>query len=208
MPIYRDGSGALFALTNMRSATQADPCDGLEALPAQPDRSPMPIAALYREYFQFVWRSLRRLGVHESSVDDAVQDVFLVAHRKLDEFERRSSYKVWLFGIALRVASEHRRRDRRLQLDAQAVANAIARNDHAIEMRRRIEVLDALLDTLDDRQRAVFVMAEIEGFSAPEIAEVLAIKLNTVYSRLRLGRHSFEKALERYRRSHGPRSLL
>ena len=202
---YRDGLRALVALTGMRPMAAAEPTDRLR-LPAMYPQQPMPIAALYRDYFQFVWRSLRRLGVRNSSIDDAVQDVFLVAHRKLDQFEGRSSYKVWLFGIALRVASEHRRRDGRLQLDEQIVANA-TRSDHALEMRRRVEALDTLLDTLDDRQRAVFVMAEIEGFSAPEIAEVLSIKLNTVYSRLRLGRRSFEKALARHRREHGTRSL-
>jgi RNA polymerase sigma-70 factor, ECF subfamily len=154
------------------------------------------IAALFREHFRFLWRSLRRLGVREASVDDAVQDVFLVAHRKLAEFEGRSTHRVWLFAIALRVAAEHRRRDARLQLDDHADETP-AREQDGLEQRRRMRLLYRLLDELSDPQREVFVMAEIEGFTAPEIAEALDEKLNTVYSRLRLARRHFERALAR-----------
>jgi RNA polymerase sigma-70 factor (ECF subfamily) len=163
--------------------------------PAAP-AAPAALAALYVEHFKFIWRSLRRLGVRESSLDDAVQDVFLVAHRKLGTFEGRSSHRVWLFAIALRVAREEWRRDGRLCLDQSAVAEAVARDD-ALEQRRRVLLLDELLNTLSTPLREVFVMAEVEGFSAPEIAEALGVKLNTVYSRLRLGRRQFERALAR-----------
>jgi RNA polymerase sigma-70 factor (ECF subfamily) len=168
-------------------------------LPAPEPPGHVEIAALYREFFLFVWRSLRRLGVRESSLDDAVQDVFLVAHRKLANFEGRSTHKVWLFAIAIRVASEHRRRDARLHLDEQAAASGRAYPEPTLEARRRVELLDQLLATLDPSQREVFVMTEVEGFSAPEIAEALGVKLNTVYSRLRLARARFERALARHR---------
>ena len=157
------------------------------------------IDTLYREHFSFVWRSLRRLGVRPSSVDDALQDVFLVAHRKLGGFEGRSSHRVWLFAIGLRVAAEYRRRDGRLLLDNTA-ASLASHDDKTLELRGRVQLLDSLLSVLSDEQRAVFVMADVEGFSAPEIAEALGEKLNTVYSRLRLGRQRFEDALARHRR--------
>jgi RNA polymerase sigma-70 factor (ECF subfamily) len=157
----------------------------------------LPIEALYREHFQFIWRSLRRLGVRPSSVDDAVQDVFLVAHRKLAAFEGRSSHRVWLFAIGMRVAAEYRRRDGRLELDSDATGVAV-HPETTLDLRRRVCLLDHLLGTLSDSQREVFVMAEVEGFSAPEIAEALGEKLNTVYSRLRLGRAHFERALARH----------
>lgn len=156
------------------------------------------LAELYREHFQYVWRNLRRLGVRESNLDDAIQDVFLVAHRKLDSFEARSSHRVWLFAIALRVAKEHRRRDARLQLDPDAVA-VTTHLDKTLELRQRVDLLDRMLDSLSDEQREVFVMAEIEQWSAPEIAAMLCVKLNTVYSRLRLARAQFERALARHR---------
>jgi RNA polymerase sigma-70 factor (ECF subfamily) len=162
------------------------------------------IAALYREHLTFVWRGLRRLGVHESSIDDAVQDVFLVAHRKLHEFEGRSSHRSWLFGIALRVAREHRRMDSRMQLEEPAPAVSLSpAPDEEVEQRRRVRLLDELLSHLSDEQREVFVMAEIEGFSAPEIADSLGIGVNTVYSRLRLGRERFERALAGQRHKKG-----
>jgi len=66
-------------------------------------------AQIYEEYFAFVWRSLRALGVSRSALDDATQDVFVVVHRRLSDFEGRSSLKTWLFGIACRVAANHRR---------------------------------------------------------------------------------------------------
>ena len=163
---------------------------------SQPDA----IASLYRENFQFVWRSLRRLGVADRSLDDAVQDVFLVAHRKLSEYEGRASHRGWLFGIARHMAREYRRRDGRLALDELALSRAAGPTRDIPELRRQVDLLDHLLSALQEDQRAVFVMAEIEGFSAPEIAEVLGIKLNTAYSRLRLARSRFERALSRHRK--------
>jgi RNA polymerase sigma factor (sigma-70 family) len=110
-----------------------------------------------------------------------------------------------LFAIALRVAREHRRRDGRVELDEDAVAAAASHPDNALELRRRVRLLDALLGTLSEAQREVFVMAEVEGFTAPEIAEALGVKLNTVYSRLRLGRRQFERSLARDTHDQGRR---
>jgi RNA polymerase sigma-70 factor (ECF subfamily) len=87
---------------------------GRERRAAESGASELPtLADIYREHFDFVWRSLRRMGVAPGSMDDAAQDVFLVVHRKLAAFERRSSVKTWLFGIVARVAHDHRRSERR-----------------------------------------------------------------------------------------------
>ena len=181
-----------------QSGTQASPLCA-EPLPAVAADSRAPaMAGLYREHFQFMWRSLRRLGVRPSSIEDAVQDVFLVVHRKLDLYEGRASFKVWLFAIAIRVAAEHRRRDGRLLLNPDATAIG-PHLDRTLELRRRVDLLDRILEELSDEQREVFVMAEIEQFSAPEIAEAIGQKLNTVYSRLRLARTRFERSLARHR---------
>jgi RNA polymerase sigma-70 factor, ECF subfamily len=151
------------------------------------------VSALYRAHFSFVWRSLRRLGVRSSSLDDATQDVFLVAHRKLHAYREQSGHKAWLFAIAVRVAAEHRRRDARLQLDPDASLQT-QHLEKTLELRQQTDLLDRVLDTLLDEQRVVFVMAEIEQFSVPEISSALGVKLNTVYSRLRLARGHFERA--------------
>lgn len=157
--------------------------------------------AIYEAHFDFVWRALRRLGVPDASTDDAVQDVFLVVHRKLADFEGRSTLKTWLFGIVLRVARDHRRhRQRKGQLEP-LTAEIVDPGSTPIDLASKREawrILDRLLDTLDDDKREVFVLAEIEQLSVPEIAELLEQNLNTVYSRLRAARAAFEQALSRH----------
>lgn len=160
--------------------------------------APAGVTELYEAWVDFVWRSLRRLGVADASLDDAVQDVFLVAHRRLADFEGRSSPKTWLFGIALRVAKDHRRSARRrggLDVLPVDLPDGGASPFDALDHKRALSTLDEALGHLDDDRRAVLVMMEIEEMTAPEVAEVLAIKLNTVYSRLRLARRDLDAAL-------------
>jgi RNA polymerase sigma-70 factor (ECF subfamily) len=164
----------------------------------------MDFDTLYERHVDFVWRNLRRMGVHESHLDDATQEVFLVVHRRLAEFEGRSSEKTWLYGIALRVASEFRRWNRRKNqhdpLPDTVVAAGDDPHDHA-ERREAARLLDRMLDAIPEERRNVFVLMELEGFSAPEVAAALSIPVNTVYSRLRLARADFERAVERHPRS-------
>ncbi|HEU4407494.1 MAG TPA: sigma-70 family RNA polymerase sigma factor [Polyangiaceae bacterium] len=189
---------------SQRVAPEGRPAARVEAPPAA---GGVPFELVYNDYFDFVWRSLRRLGVAESSVEDALQDVFVVVHRRLDEFGGRSSLKTWLFGIALRVTHDHRRRVRRKgghePLD-EAVADPAPGPQERAANAEMIGLLDRALDALDDDRRAVFVLAELEQMSAPEIAEALGVKLNTVYSRLRLARQDFERAFAGLRHQEGP----
>jgi RNA polymerase sigma-70 factor (ECF subfamily) len=155
-----------------------------------------------------VWRSLSRLGVDHSAVEDAAQDVFVVAHRRLAAFEGRSSVKTWLFGIALRVARDYRRGIRRKrnhglvpegEADVGAVADADAPSP--LESATRVEAVErlrAILAELDEDHRAVFVLAELEQMSAPEIAEAVGANLNTVYTRLRAARRTFNESVARH----------
>ncbi|WP_437725047.1 RNA polymerase sigma factor [Sorangium sp. So ce861] len=170
---------------------------------------PPGVEALYDEHFAFVWRSLRRLGVADAAVDDAVQDVFLVVHRRLAEFEGRSSMKTWLFGIVLRVARAQRRNALRrgaseLAVEAPEDPEAVAgpeadQPDARTEQAEAVRIFYELLDELDEEKREVFVLAELEQMTAPAIAEVAGINVNTVYSRLRAARHDFEQAVLRHR---------
>jgi RNA polymerase sigma-70 factor (ECF subfamily) len=159
--------------------------------------------AVYDAHFDFVWRSLLRLGVPLEAVDDAVQDVFLVAHRRLSEFEQRSAIRTWLFGIALRVAQEHARRRRKhgapREVDAELPDE---RAPDPLEQAARSEaksLLYALLAQLDEQKRTAFILSEIEGMSVPEIAAGLGVNVNTLTSRLRAARKQFEAALARHR---------
>lgn len=166
-------------------------------MPAEPET----FEDIYDAYFDYVWRSLRRLGVPEVSADDAAQDVFVVVHRRLGDFERRSSVKTWLFGIALRVARSHRRRMARKGRVDPLPPDVLSEEldpEAEVEKRKAAQFLDAFLESLDEDKRAVFVLAEIEQMTAPEIEQAIGVKLNTVYSRLRAARKAFEAAVKRH----------
>ncbi len=166
-------------------------------------------AQVYDATFPFVWRSARRLGVEDAALDDVVQETYVVVHRRLAEFERRSSIKTWIFGIVVRVARDHRRTTRRKSPQARAGADAIdpetlSANDASGPQERAarseaVRVLYNILDELEDDRREVFVLAELEQMSAPEIAEALEMNVNTVYTRLRAARADFESGVARHR---------
>ncbi len=167
-------------------------------LPEPSDGRGLTFEQVYDQYFDFAWCNLRRLGIPAAHLDDAVQELFIVVHRRLSEFAGRSSIKTWLAGIAWRIASEHRRcewrKGRSEPLPDDLVApgrDPLGAAVHAEAVHR----LDALLETLDEDKRVVYVLAEIEQMSVPEIAQALALNVNTVYSRLRAARRSFEGAL-------------
>jgi RNA polymerase sigma-70 factor (ECF subfamily) len=157
---------------------------------------------VYEQFFELVWRSLRRLGVRDDARDDALQDVFVVVHRRLEDFEQRSSLKTWIFGITLRVASDYLRRGRRAALThALDVDLRDARPDpHEQNVQREAaELLYRALDELDAEKRAAFVLAELEEMSMAEIATAVGANVNTVSSRVQAARRQFESALRRLR---------
>lgn len=159
--------------------------------------------AVYHEHFGFVWRSAKRLGVRDASLDDVVQEVFVVVHRRLADFEGRSSVRTWLFGITLRVVRDHRRGTRRRDPGCEIDPDTLRANGGGpaedAEKEQAVRLLHALLDELPDDRREIFVMAELEQMAMPEIAEALAMNLNTAYARLRTARQEFEQALARHR---------
>jgi RNA polymerase sigma-70 factor, ECF subfamily len=162
----------------------------------RPTVTPFDLTAAFRTHHDFVWRSLARLGVHDDAIDDAVQDVFVIAHRRGHNYDGRAPLRHWLYGITRNIALKHRERSARARVRA-AEGNDVRRIDDPIAQRDTIATVERFLGELDEDQRAVFVLAEIEGHTAPEIADMLSVKLNTVYSRLRLARARFERVLER-----------
>lgn len=150
--------------------------------------------AVCRAHGPMVRRALRQLGVGPAALDDATQDVFLVLLRRLEDFDRSRSLTNWLWGIAKGVASTHRRtrwrRDRlATRLSATALDSGRPVDPHEQVVRREAgAMLDAFLRSLDDDKCAVFVLAELEGCSGPEIAARLQLNVNTVYARLRAAR--------------------
>jgi len=156
--------------------------------------------ALYSEHFNFVFRNLRRLGVPPASTDDALQEVYLVVLRRIGDLQPDTHTKAWLFAIVLRVASNQRRGLRRhgtaQPLTEQAIASSQLGPFDLTARAEAAQFLQTFLSSLDDNRRAVFIMAELEQLTAPEIAQVLAANLNTVYSWLRGARLAFSRALE------------
>jgi RNA polymerase sigma-70 factor (ECF subfamily) len=167
---------------------------------------------LYDEHFDFVWRSLRRLGVPAADLHDVAQEVFLVVHRRLGDFEARSKVTTWLFRIAFHAARDRRRRAhvRREVLDTTALDHSVDPATDAtalLERRDDLALFDEALDAMDLDQRAVFTLFELEGLSGDEIADTLEIPLGTAYSRLRLARDAFRRAVLRGEaRRRGPRA--
>lgn len=152
----------------------------------------------YTEYFDFVWLSLRRLGVAPAQLDDAAQDVFVVVHRRLPEFEFRSELKTWLFAIALRTARSYRRQARPVAADGlEQLAGAGPSPHEALAQQEALRVMDAILAGMDEERRVLFIMVELEQMAVPDAAQVLGLKLNTAYSRLRLAREEFNAQVKR-----------
>lgn len=159
---------------------------------------------VFRDHFDFVWSGLRHLGVPLSAVDDAAQEVFLVVHRRLGDFQGRSSLRTWLYGIVLRVAGNQRRSLRRSPAtEAEPIPLTVddGRPGPAADAERSeaLRLLERLLAQLDEEKREVLILADLERFTAPEIAELLGLGLNTVYSRLRAARQLFNQAAARHR---------
>ena len=170
---------------------------------ALPRSAPVPtitVTDIYETHSDFVWASLHRMGVRPADVPDMAQEVFLVAFRRASEFEGRSSYKTWLFGIAWNVARRSfRAPDRREQPLPEVVVDARESQEESAARAEAVRALYELLDGLDSEKRGVFVMSELEEMTAPEIAEITGVPLNTVYSRLRAARIEFDAALARRR---------
>lgn len=162
------------------------------------------IGAIYTAHAGFVWRVLRGMGIAQPQIEDAVQDVFIVVHRRYPEFDHRSKLQTWLFEICYRVAQAHRRRQASarvlVSVDDELRAQTRSPAEQA-EQHEDARLLFALLDRLDDAKRMVLLLAEVEGMTAPEISETLGIPLNTVYSRMRRARAEFSQALELHQRS-------
>ena len=158
------------------------------------------LAQTYREHYGFVWRSLRRLGVPDGGVDDAVHDVFVVAARRLREFEGRAAVTSWLFAVAVRISKHQRRAVARhhRRKDALAAELGAATPTHTGDFARHdaARTLHALLELLEDELRHVFILMELEQMTGREVAEILGLPVPTVHSRLRSARQQLRRHAE------------
>ncbi len=156
---------------------------------------------LYQDHFDFVWRTVRRLGVSPALLHDAAQDVFLVVHRRLGEYEPRWHPRTWLFAIAQRVASDYRRTERRkgglLPLRDSLPAPEREGPYEGARKNQASDIILQFLESLDDNRRAAFILAELEQMSAAEVSAALGINQSTIYSRLRSARQELVSFVSR-----------
>jgi RNA polymerase sigma-70 factor (ECF subfamily) len=154
---------------------------------------------LYALYFDFTWRVLRHLGLPAALMDDAVQEVWLVVHQRLYQFEGRSSLKTWLFGIAMNVWRNQRRAEARRQ---RQLRDPVPERDGPVdpeaehlgrEAWRRVQ---RFLATLDEERRAIFVCSLLEHLPAQQTAEATGVDVATVYQRVRSLRLAFKGWLD------------
>ena len=147
-------------------------------------------ADIFRQHARYLWRALLGLGVRPADVDDVCQEVLLVVHRRLPEFNGRA-LRSWLYAICLRVASEYRRSARvRREVTVAEPPDAIASSGplEEVQMRQLGGRLLEGLDELDEDKRAAFVLYEIEELTVREVAEAMNCPLQTAYSRLNAAR--------------------
>jgi RNA polymerase sigma-70 factor (ECF subfamily) len=172
---------------------------------------PPDFRALFEQEFGYVSNTLRRLGVAESERDDVAHEVFLRVHERFGEYDPSRPLRPWIFAFAFRCAAEHRRLARhRLELvglpadpvDPQPPPDEVA----AVQDER--DLVTRALDCVAMERRAVLLLHDVEGASAPEISEVLGIPLNTVYSRLRVARQELSVAVRRLQGQQGSGSEL
>jgi RNA polymerase sigma-70 factor (ECF subfamily) len=188
------------AATDISAARSRD--DGAIEVPS--------FAVIYDRYFDLVWTAVRHLGVPEEAVEDVVQEVFVVIHSRLPSLEKVESLRSWVYGVSRRTVSSYRRAQRVRNVSGARYAE-VARLTERLpptplqlwELADRQRLLLRLLADLDENKREVFLLTELEGFTAPEIAEALEIPVNTVYSRLRTARETFQSAMARYEQLKG-----
>ncbi len=179
-------------LTKTESLVLSEPSD-------KPD-----VSAVFADHGDFVWQTLQRLGIRDADLDDLLQEVFVVVHRRIGSFDGTCRMRTWLFAISLRVAQAHRRRgyvkhERFGERNAKEIQDTAKGPELIAEEREARTRLEAILQELNLEKRVVFVMFEIEEIACDEIASMLGVPIGTVYSRLHSARQAFQQALLRMR---------
>ena len=195
-------------MTEQRQPPQSRAMDPSRAPVVPADTAPPPtdFSAIFERHFDYVWFTLRRLGVPERDLEDVTHDVFVQVYKQFEQFDHARPVRPWLFGFSYRLASDYRRLARhRFEMlgdEVETIDGSPSAAEHLMT-RQKLELVWAALAELDLERRALFILHEVEGCPIPEVAKVLQIPLNTAYSRLRLAREQFAKAVQRLRSRRG-----
>jgi RNA polymerase sigma-70 factor (ECF subfamily) len=154
--------------------------------------------AAFQQELDYVFRTLRRLGVQPSEVEDLSQEVFLALRGAWEAYDRERPLRPYLFGIAFRVASAHQRKRRReVSFGVVEVGDMGPGPDDTLQAKQARKLLLAALERVPLPRRAVLVMHDIDDIPVGEVAVALDLPLFTVYSRLRKARRELESAVRR-----------
>ena len=157
------------------------------------------IGRLFDQHAPYLCRVVHRLTGSAETAEDVVQEVFLLAYDRRDELEDRTGIRTWLYRVAVNHVRHRRRsfaRYRGLLDRYQAEPLPDSSHESPDEVASRQEqgkLIHACVQRLSDKQREVFVLYELEELEGQEIAEILELPVNTVWSRLRLARQAFRK---------------
>lgn len=203
-------------MPNSPSALVTDPAEQmLQTIPAETEDSPdapPTFEQAYQECFAFVWRTAKRMGVPEEHLDDACQEVFVVVHRKLAEFEGRARLKTWIYRIVVNVVRNQRRAHVRKSVHAQSRGEVLDPEEldgeqpgpeNLLSRRQATEAAREILMTMSEKKRMAFVLVDLEGMSLKEAAESTGESLHTVRSRVRAARGEFERLSRRMQNVEG-----
>jgi RNA polymerase sigma-70 factor (ECF subfamily) len=185
--------------------SDAERARGAARAHAQASSDAAAFTAVFNEHAAHVWRAVRSLGVSEADVEDVCQEVFVVVHRKLPSFEGRSSLRTWIYGIALRVVADYRKKAHRVrerlvaEVPDAAHASASAAQEDTTAHKQAWQMLDQLLGTLGEDRRQVFVLYELQQLPMREVAAIVGCPLQTAYSRLEAARELVQQGMIAWR---------
>ncbi len=195
-----------FPQTSYRWETPSD--DGAELRSSDAEVGPLTSSPtfedVYAAQFEFVWRAARGLGMGPGNVDDVVQEVFLIVHRKLGTLESPAALRSWLFGITRRVCKDHRRSQARrgphVELDQQREVDPGGDPQAHLVGRQALQVVERYVEGLEEENRALFFLTLLEGLPIADAARALNLNANTTYSRVRALRQELQGLLEQARK--------
>lgn len=156
------------------------------------------LRAMFDAHHNLVWRTLRRFGLDAAAAADVGQQAFLIAVERVGDIWPGSE-RAFLIGTALRLARSSRRNAGRLEPQGQ-LDERVRHSEQPESQAMTLELLDRVLCKLDRSLVEVFVLFDVEGFSAPEIARALDLPVGTVASRVRRAREEFRAVVSRLER--------
>jgi RNA polymerase sigma-70 factor (ECF subfamily) len=166
-------------------------------IPSAPDKEELSCFEAFQREFDYLCRTLRRLGVRAEDLDDEAHEVFLVLNRKWDEYDSSRPLRPYLFGIAFRIVASRKRRARReVSRNLEELGDTALQPDEALDAALARELVLRALDCVPLARRAVLVMHDIDEIPMRSITDTLSLPLFTGYSRLHKARKEFEAAVK------------